>query len=203
MLQIAVLVGAVLFFLSGLLVHRFLSASRQPAAAPVRQRDDAGDVSKLAAAVELLESKLGEAESRAREAEENVRALRDLARQQAGSAATRTPAPATRQSGPDEVQRLQGALSELEGELQEARAARREAEENVRALQDLARQQRTTGGVGGNAPAPRKPADDDQVGRMQTALARLEEALMMRGQELQDAREKMAAMEELLRQKGV
>jgi exonuclease SbcC len=205
LLQIAALAGALLFFLSGLLVHRYIAGSRQPAGyPPQRSPESAGDVSKLAAAVELLESKLGDAELRAREAEENVRALNELVASQpsaGGRGGSVTKAERAAPAASDDVQRLQGALSELEAELQDARSARKEAEENVRALQELVRQQQASGGA---TPAKKSgraaPAASDDVQRMQGALSELENELQDARSARREAEENVRALQDLVRQ---
>lgn len=144
MLQIAAVVGAALFFLSGLLVQRRLGRSNAGTQAP----RSSGSVS----------------------------------------------------SGVDQVSLLHEAVARLEFELQDSRARQAEAEANLRAMKDLVRS------TGGNArSSPRSPKAqrqaDDQLSAMQSALAELEQALSEKQQLLQDAREKMAAMEEMLRQR--
>jgi predicted nucleic acid-binding Zn-ribbon protein len=184
-----------------------------PAAAPKRQKapKDDGQVGKLQAALGMQEQKLANTRAELSRAKETINALKELVERTGATAAN----PASKKTmaagmvGPaakpsDDVARLQSAVSLLETKLRRAEAAEADAKEKMRALTELAG---AAGTGGANTKESKRDAQarkraEQEVTQLQKAVSHLEQSLGSKQAELSSARERIAALEELVRQES-
>lgn len=99
----------------------------------------------------------------------------------------------------DEVATLQAAINKLEKQLAQARAEVKSGRENMRAMKEALR---NTSGAGGSSK-PARGGNEDEVALLQGAVGRLERELGDTRRGYRDAKEKLAAMQQVVSAGGL